>query len=86
MLASGSEASTAGATVLGEERGLLDGWRERFISYRRAGLISLPGQVGGFPAEYAIGCQPSTTTTLHVLLREDIHLQARSDNSHSQGA
>jgi hypothetical protein len=58
----------------------------RFFSHRRAGFISLPGQVGGFPAEYTIGCQPSTTTKLHVLLGKDIHLQARPDNSHGRGA
>jgi hypothetical protein len=36
--------------------------------------------------EYTIGCQPSTTTNLHVLLGKDFHLQARPDNSHGRGA
>jgi hypothetical protein len=37
-------------------------------------------------SQYTIGCQPSTTTNLHVLLGEDLHLQARLDDSHGRGA
>jgi hypothetical protein len=61
---------------LGEGSGLLGGWRGTFFSHCRAGFILLPRQVRGFPAQYTIGCQPSTTTKLHVLLGKDLHLQA----------
>jgi hypothetical protein len=71
---------------LGEGSGLLGSWRGIFFSRCCAGFISLPGQVCRFPAQYTIGCQPSTTTNLHVLLEKDLHLQARADNSHGRGA
>jgi hypothetical protein len=71
---------------LGDGSGPLGGWRGTFFSHCRAGFILLPGQVCGFPAQYIIGCQPSTTTKLHVLLGEDLHLQARPDYCHGWGA
>jgi hypothetical protein len=71
---------------LGDGSGLLSGWRGTLFSNCCTGFIPLPGQVCGFPAQYMIGCQPSTTTKLHVLLREDIHLQARPDYCHGWGA
>jgi hypothetical protein len=51
---------------LGDGSGLLGGWRGTFFSHHCAGFILLPGQVCGFPAQYTIGCQPSTTTKLRV--------------------
>jgi hypothetical protein len=71
---------------LGEGSGLLGSWRGIFFGRSRAGLIPLPGQVCRFPAQYTVGCQPSTTTNLHVLLGKDLHLEARLDNSHGRGA
>jgi hypothetical protein len=71
---------------LEEGSGLLSGWRETLFSHCRAGFILLPEQVGGFPAQYTMGCQPSTTTNLYVLVREDHHLQARPDYCHGWGA
>jgi hypothetical protein len=62
--------------ALGEGSGLLGNKHGSFFSRCRAGLISLPGQVRRFPAQYITGGQPSTTTQLHVLLRKDLHLQA----------
>jgi hypothetical protein len=70
---------------LGEGSGLFGSWRRIFFSCC-AGFISLPGQVCRLPAQYTIGCQPSTTANLHVLLGKDLHLQARPDNSHGRGA
>jgi hypothetical protein len=66
--------------------GLLSGWRGILFSHLRAGFILVPGQVRGFPAQYTTGCQPSTTTKLHVLLGKDHHLQARPDYCHGRGA
>jgi hypothetical protein len=66
--------------------GLLSGWRRFLFSHRRAGFISIPGQVRGFPTEYATGCQPSSTTKSNVVLRKDLHLQARPDYCHGRGA
>jgi hypothetical protein len=87
MLASGSVASMADATVSAWGGGLtLGSWRGTFFNRYCAGFISLPGQVCRFLAQYTIGCQPSTTTNLHVLLGKDLHLQARPDNSHGRCA
>jgi hypothetical protein len=66
--------------------GLLSGWRGLLFSHRCVGFIPIPGQVRGFPAEYATGCQPSTTTKPNVLVGKDLHLQARPDYCHSWGA
>jgi hypothetical protein len=66
--------------------GLPSGWRGFLFSHRCFGFIPIPGQVRGFPAVYTVGCQPSTTTKPNVLLGEDLHLQARPDYRHGQGA
>jgi hypothetical protein len=66
--------------------GLLRGWRGFLFSHCCARFIPIPGQVRGFPAEYAIGCQPSTTTKPNVLLGKDLHLQVRPDYCHGWGA
>jgi hypothetical protein len=66
--------------------GLLSSWRGLLFSHCRARFILIPGQVRGFPAQYTTGCQPSTTTKLHVLLGKDHHLQARPDYCHGRGA
>jgi hypothetical protein len=71
---------------LGEGSGLLSGWHGILFSHYRAGFILLPGQVRGFPAQYTTGCQPSTTTKLHVLLWKDLHSQSRPDHCHGWGA
>jgi hypothetical protein len=63
--------------------GLLSGWRGILFSHYCAWFIPFPGQDRGFPAQYTTGCQPSTTTKLHVLLWKDFHLQARPDHCHS---
>jgi hypothetical protein len=87
MLASANVASTVRAldSAWGGS-GLLSGWRGFLFSHRCAGFIPIPGQVRGFPAEYATGCQSSTTTKLNVLLGKDLHLQARPDYCHDWGA
>jgi hypothetical protein len=66
--------------------GILSGWRGLLFRHRCAGFIPILGQVRRFPAEYTTGCQPSTTTKPNVLLRKDLHLQARSDHCHDWGA
>jgi hypothetical protein len=71
---------------LGEGSGLLGSRRGNFLSRRRTGFISFPGQVSRFPAQYKIGDQQSKTTKLQVLLGKGLHLQARPDDSHSRGA
>jgi hypothetical protein len=87
MLASGSVASTAGASVSAwGGSGLFSGWCGILFSHYRVGFILLPDQVRGFPMQYTTGCQPSTTTKLHVLLGNDLHLQARPDYYHGWGA
>jgi hypothetical protein len=65
---------------------LLSGWCGFLFNHRCTGFIPIPGQVHGFPAEYTIGCQPSTTTKPNVLLGKDLHLQARPDYCHGWGA
>jgi hypothetical protein len=87
-LASGSVSSTDGAsdTAWGGGSGHLSGWRGILFSHYRAGFIFLPGQVHGLSAQYATGCQPTTTTKLHVLLGKDLHIQARPDYCHGWGA
>jgi hypothetical protein len=72
--------------ALGEGSGLLGSRRGSFFSHRRAGFISLPGQVCRFLAKYITGGQRSKTTWLNVLLGKNLHLQARPDNSHGRGA
>jgi hypothetical protein len=39
-----------------------------------------------FLHKYSISCQPITTTKLHVLPEEELHLQARPDYCHGWGA
>jgi hypothetical protein len=65
---------------------LLSGRRGFLFHHLCGGFIPIPGQVRRFPAEYTIGCQPSTTIKPNVLLRKDLHLQARPDYRHSWGA
>jgi hypothetical protein len=71
---------------LGKGSGLLDSEHQIFFSCCRAGFITFPGQISRFLAQYTRSGQPSTTTQLHVLLRDGLHLQARPDNSHGQSA
>jgi hypothetical protein len=75
MLASGSEASAAGATVSAWGRGADSSAAGTEASSAVAMLGSSPSQ-DMFPTQYTIGGQPSTTTNLHVLLEKDFHLQA----------
>jgi hypothetical protein len=63
-------------------RGLLSDRRGFLFRHRCGGFIPIPGQVCRFPAEYSIGCQPSTTIKPNVLLGNDLHLQARPDYRH----
>jgi hypothetical protein len=72
--------------ALGKGSGLLDSRRWVFLSSRRAGFFSFPGQIDRLPAQYKIGGQQSTITKLQVLLRNGFHLQARPDNSHGRSA
>jgi hypothetical protein len=66
--------------------GLLNSRRWIFLSSCCAGFFSFPGQIGGFPAQYEFGGQPSKITKLHVLLGDGSHLQAGPDNNHSRSA
>jgi hypothetical protein len=72
--------------VLRKGSGFLDSRRQIFLSSRRVGFFSFPGQIGRLPAQYHISGQPSTTTKLQVLLGNGFHLQARVDNSHGWSA
>jgi hypothetical protein len=65
--------------------GFPSGWRGLLSSHYCVGFIPIPGQVCGFPAEYTVGCQPSTTTKPNVLHGKDLHLQARPDYRHGWG-
>jgi hypothetical protein len=88
MLASGSVASTASASVSAWGRGADSSAAGVEPSSATAALGSSPSQdkYVDFLHKYTIGCQPSTTTNLHILLGKDVHLQARPDNSHGRGA
>jgi hypothetical protein len=88
MLASGSVASTAGASVSAWGRGEDSSAAGAEPSSATAALGSSPSQDKpvDFLHKYTIGCQPSATTNLHILLRKDVHLQARPDNSDGRGA
>jgi hypothetical protein len=71
---------------LGKGSGLLNGWRQIFLSSYCAGFFSFSGQIVVFPAQYKFGGQPSKITKLYVLLGDGFHLQARLDNSHGRSA
>jgi hypothetical protein len=78
----------ASATVSAWGRGVDTSAAGVEASSATAALGSSPSQDKSvdFLHKYTIGCQPSTTTNLHVLLGKDFHLQARPDNSHGRGA
>jgi hypothetical protein len=63
---------------------LLNSWRRVFFTSRCTGFFSFPGQIGGFPAQYKFGDQPSKITNLHVLLEDRLHSQAGPINSHGR--
>jgi hypothetical protein len=87
MLPSSSLASTAGATVSAWGTGADSSAAGVEPSSATAALGSFSSQDKSvdFLHKYTIGCQPSMTTQLHVLLGEDLHLQARSDYCHGWG-
>jgi hypothetical protein len=67
---------------LREGSGLLNSWRRISLSSCCTGFFTFPGQIGGLPAQYKFGDQPSKITNLYLLLEDELHLQARPDNSH----
>jgi hypothetical protein len=71
---------------LGKGSGLLNSRRRIFLSSHRARFFFLPGQIGGFRAQYKFGGQPSKITKLHVLLGDGFDLQAGLDNNHDRSA
>jgi hypothetical protein len=88
MLAPGSVASTAGASVSAWGRGADSSVAGVEPPSATAALGSSPSQDKSvdFLHKYTMGCQPSTTTNLYVLLEEEHHLQARPDYCHGWGA
>jgi hypothetical protein len=88
MLASGSVASTAGASDSASGAGAKSLAAGAESSSTITVLGSSPSQVKSvdFLHSTQTGCQPSTTTKLHVLLGKDHHLQARPDYCHGRGA
>jgi hypothetical protein len=64
---------------------LYSGWRV-FFSSCHVWFFSFPGQIGGFPAQYKLGGQPSKTIKLHVLHGDGLLLQVRPDYNHGRSA
>jgi hypothetical protein len=72
--------------ALGKGSGFLDSRLRIFLSSRRVGFLSFPGQIGRLPAQYRFGGQPSKITKVQVLLGDGFHLQVGPDNSHGRSA
>jgi hypothetical protein len=81
MLASGSVASTAGASVSASRRGA-----DSSVAGAALDSSSFQDKSVDFLHKYTMGCQPSTTTNLYVLLGKDLHLQDQPDYCHGWGA